>query len=1052
MTKTKQLLVFSVLTISLFLVVRTAVNTEQKTAATEVLSVPARGASLDAVCTALDGTDGWEAGPYPEHGFPRLKASNGNYSTADASSTVLDGLALYKLVEMVASRPYWYDNACTNVDTFSYLRGVNPAIKLLGVWHSYGLINPSAFSATCNPTVLDIYDAFHTANGTTGSWYMQDLDGNTIRWPGVLNNQAVLNWSQAQPDANAGNNLAKWWADYVSGPKFAGKGWDGVILEAAPVPHSLFGTQWDIDENRQTDFYEMGKGRAFASAQQYAGWAAAFQRIATNNPGLVTMLDGGWQPNPTGFDDLPVMLPYVNIAQDFEFPTDTTNLNTCSSASSTCTTAPPSAAWWAFHMRQYITWMDGAGTNADVNGASYVMMMAYYANLVNKIYSGTTTWGTYIKSYRQHQRLTLGSTLLDNGYAQVHAGQYPDWCDECGVSGYSTAKTVSASNWLGCPLEVAHNTSGQSLRQLINAGQWQTLGNDVWLRQFQNGMVVVNPTTANKTVAVGTGWRKISGWYDTVHNDGQAITSGYLTVGAMDAYVLVRSGAATPTPLPTATSGPSPTATRTPTSTPVSGALPATSTAVPTATRTATATPTRTPTATSTTPTATWTVTATATPTWTPGGVTATWTPTRTPTATATKTPTRTPSATATVTATASATPTVGTPTPLPWPWIVSASSAWHDTYINLAAPTANYGNNNGLNMDARTTVTGGALASPRTNKSVLVRVPLEYALPVGTPTAAWLILYRDATCVACGSMAYNQTVRLREVLRSFDETQTTWASWDVPGAYGEDDVGGAYASVTIPAGTAFQDGVQFDILPIWSNAVARGEVRLKLEPDCTPNAAGNCFAFTNWWSSEATGGLRPMVLVSFSNVTATPVVPTATSTATPVRTATPTSTAPATTTPTPNGTPIATATPTATPVPRLVISEVLINPANDWNGDGEINERDRGVEVCNWTGGSIQMNDAYWLRFNGVGSDRFNGRVDAGQCFMAWHTTSGLLFRPSATGGTLALMGPDGVLDSVAYPAVPAGLCLARWPDGSDIWVQQRCTPGQSNGWWLTH
>jgi hypothetical protein len=95
---------------------------------------------------------------------------------------------------------------------------------------------------------------------------MEDEDGDLILWPPPLDNQTVLNWSTAQPDADASSNLARWWADYVSGPNFAGKGWDGVILEAAAVPHSYFGYYWDIDENGLTDFHEAGKGRAFASA------------------------------------------------------------------------------------------------------------------------------------------------------------------------------------------------------------------------------------------------------------------------------------------------------------------------------------------------------------------------------------------------------------------------------------------------------------------------------------------------------------------------------------------------------------------------------------------------------------------------------------------------------------------------------------------------------------------------------------------------------------------------------------------------------------------
>jgi hypothetical protein len=628
-------------------------------------------APLSAACPVLDGSPGWEPGPYPDHGFPRLKTSNGNYATSDANYTLLSNLALFDLIEMVSSRPFWFDNACTAVDSFGILNTINPDAKLFGVWHAYGFTNPLAFSATCHPTVRQMFTAYDTANGGGGAWYMEDEDGDLILWPPPLDNQTVLNWSTAQPDADASNNLARWWADYVSGPNFAGKGWDGVILEAASVPHSYFGYYWDADENGLTDFHEAGKGRAFASAQQYAGWNTAFARIATNDPGLVVMTDGGWEPNPTGFDDPAAMLAGVNIAQDFAFPTLPTYLNTCANPNSTCPTAPPGAAWWAFHMRQYVAWMDNAATAADEPGASFVLAMDYYDNIANRTYSGATRWGDYIGSFRQYQRFVVGSTLLDNGYVQPHAGQYPDWCDECGVIGHTTSQTLAAKGWLGCPLDEARNPDGDSLRDVIGAG-WADLGTETWTREFDNGLVVVNPTTSTRSVSVGTGWRRILGMYDTGHNSGAVVSSGTVLLQPMDAIVLVRMDASTPTPTPTATQTPTQTPTPTITQTP-------TPTRTPTATWTPTATRTHTPTWTPQPPTATATPptpgapthTPTPTPTHTPTGTaTATPTATHTPMPTATWTPTPTPTATRTTTATATRTPT-STAIPIPptvWP------------------------------------------------------------------------------------------------------------------------------------------------------------------------------------------------------------------------------------------------------------------------------------------------------------------------------------------------------------------------------------------------
>lgn len=648
--------------------------------------VDQRGVGSGGACAILDGSPGFEPGPYPQHQFPRLKASNGNYITSDANYSLLSDLALYDLVEMVSSRPFWFDNACTAVDSFTILRGINPDVKLFGVWHSYGFTNPLAFSTTCHPTVRQMFTAYDTANGGGGSWYLEDDAGGLILWPPPLDNQVMLNWSTAQPDANAGNNLGLWWADYVSGANFAGKGWDGVILEAVPVPHSLFGYLWDIDENGLTDFGEVGKGRAYASAQQYAGWNTAFARIAANDPGLVVMTDGGWEPNPTGFDDPQVMLAGVNIAQDFSFPTNPTYLNTCANPNSVCPTAPAGAAWWAFHMRQYVEWMDDAATASDEAGASFVLAVDYYDNIAAKTYSGATRWGDYILSFEQYRRLTLGSGLLENGYVQPHAGQYPAWCDECGVIGHTTAKTLAATGWLGCPLGEATNSTGDTLRDVIGV-DWADLGTDTWTREFENGLVVVNPTTIARSVSVGAGWQRIMGWYDTGHNNGQVVSSGTVLLQPMDAIVLVRMDASTPTPTPTATQTPTQTPTPTITQTP-------TPTRTPTATWTPTATRTHTPTW---TPLATWTPTWTPLATWTPTAApgithTATWTSipqptqtaTNTPTGTATWTPTTTPTATWTPTATGTRTATATSIPVAPTYWPVSTV-----TPTATKAPTA---------------------------------------------------------------------------------------------------------------------------------------------------------------------------------------------------------------------------------------------------------------------------------------------------------------------------------------------------------------------------
>lgn len=596
-----------------------------------------RGVGTGTGCPALDGSAaGYVGGPFTdEHQFPRLKASNGNYTTADATTTNLNKLQYFDIVEVVADRHNWYDNSCVAIDTFDYLWTRNPSLKVFGVYHSYG-VDGSLLAPACNPNVYAKWLAESTANGTGSSWIMQDPTGANVTWgtSGVTAGQVVLNWSALQPGYST-TNLATWWADHVSGPAYADATcagddcYAGVILEAVGVPHQYRGSFWDIDLDGNADFTQAGMGRAGVNVAQYAGWNLAFETIHDDTD-LVIMTDGGWQPNPTGIDDLPAMKDYVDIVQDFGWPTDITYLNDCSSTWSSCGWAPPPGKYWDFHMRQYIEWEDNGGTEA--NSAAYINAMTYYSEFASKPFSGSTLWGAVVTDEAQYKRLLMGSTLAGgNGYAQPHAGQYGGWCDECGVdlaTGIS-AKTVAATGYLGCPLDVARSAStGQTMREIIAADGWQALSSHVYYRPFTGGMVLVNPKTSPQTVTVGSGYKKIySPSGDVAHNNGQTISSS-VVVPALDAYVLLRTGASTATPTPTPTG---PTATHTPTRTPTPTATAGPS---PTPTNTATVTPTPTD---GPSPTPTNTATVTPTPTDGPSPApTPTFTPTTQPSPTAT--------------------------------------------------------------------------------------------------------------------------------------------------------------------------------------------------------------------------------------------------------------------------------------------------------------------------------------------------------------------------------------------------------------------------------
>ena len=61
---------------------------------------------------------------------------------------------------------------------------------------------------------------------------------------------------------------------------------------------------------------------------------------------------------------------------------------------------------------------------------------------------------------------------------------------------------------------------------------------EVWRRDFQNGVVLVNPTGSKKTVKLEPGLRRLAGNQDPAVNDGSAV--GQVTLGPKDGIVLLR--------------------------------------------------------------------------------------------------------------------------------------------------------------------------------------------------------------------------------------------------------------------------------------------------------------------------------------------------------------------------------------------------------------------------------------------------------------------------------------------------------------------------------
>lgn len=144
-------------------------------------------------------------------------------------------------------------------------------------------------------------------------------------------------------------------------------------------------------------------------------------------------------------------------------------------------------------------------------------------------------------------RYGLGIALLANGFYSPNvstSGSSSDHSDIPILDEYTRGlpwKDPSSTKWLGQPVPGP-----------LGPTPAKAYENGVWVREFQGGLVVVNPhvskapgkspveRTGSHGIALPPGkWRKIAGSQDPAHNDGKVVGTT-LSVPAGDAYLLVR--------------------------------------------------------------------------------------------------------------------------------------------------------------------------------------------------------------------------------------------------------------------------------------------------------------------------------------------------------------------------------------------------------------------------------------------------------------------------------------------------------------------------------
>ena len=130
----------------------------------------------------------------------------------------------------------------------------------------------------------------------------------------------------------------------------------------------------------------------------------------------------------------------------------------------------------------------------------------------------------------------------------------------------------------------------------------------------------------------------------------------------------------------------------------------------------------------------------------------------------------------------------------------------------------------------------------------------------------------------------------------------------------------------------------------------------------------------------------------------------------------------------------------------RVVINEVLPRPAQDHNGDGQINTDDEFIELYNPGDAPIalagwQLQDGSGRRIT-LGAERF---LVAGGMLILWRRDSNLNLNDA--GDALFLLDSAGVVvDQLAWEQRRAGEALGKYPDGATLHDSLDPTPGAPN------
>jgi hypothetical protein len=156
----------------------------------------------------------------------------------------------------------------------------------------------------------------------------------------------------------------------------------------------------------------------------------------------------------------------------------------------------------------------------NFNQFSWLQIMNNYKNLKNNNLNiiNNNTKNTGKISYKDF-RFGLATTLLENAYYS-----------------YDFGDTDHGQNWWYDEYDA---NLGEALGEAYSENNFSTYKEDVWRRDFDNGLVLLNSTNNLKTVSLGGEYEKINGSQDRKINDGSIVSE--VDIFSQDGIILLKT-------------------------------------------------------------------------------------------------------------------------------------------------------------------------------------------------------------------------------------------------------------------------------------------------------------------------------------------------------------------------------------------------------------------------------------------------------------------------------------------------------------------------------